>query len=371
MRKRADYNSVVNRAVAIELERRGFGGQDADDIAYDIEEQIQKLLSINMKRWEGEVCKRCGRRNPLGFNVRDIDWASVVGNPGTVWCLTCFDEEADRKDVRYQVIGDTFPIAWWQTSNRALSASVTQRALKLAYRVWVEDDGYTYDDAGNSVFIGEEYAGTLFDLRDLNRSDRRYWQVLGLIGWSPERRSQLALAAAATGDAKSTHFLVDIVYRLHLTDGQVRYLESVDRKLRKLADRMPEDLILEKTKGPQDASLLRARKKPSPDDVRRLEPFFAVTEERPFWILRSYRLNPDMIGKSREPVDTAPSEQVRTRLAILDRLLVKKPNDGFLLSLRAQLERGKTLSERQLSAIRRNLYQVGMRTDAEAFRPPT
>jgi len=40
-------------------------------------------------------------RNTVGFVVSDGLWFKVVGNPKTIRCLTCFDEEAQEKGVRY------------------------------------------------------------------------------------------------------------------------------------------------------------------------------------------------------------------------------------------------------------------------------
>ena len=53
--------------------------------------------------WPGELCKRCGRRNVVGFLVPDEVWMAVVGNSCGCWCLTCFDEEAQAKGVAYRV----------------------------------------------------------------------------------------------------------------------------------------------------------------------------------------------------------------------------------------------------------------------------
>jgi hypothetical protein len=59
--------------------------------------------SVQHPGWPGEICKRCGRRNVLAWSVPDAVWMSVVGDPGTIWCLTCFDEEAHRFGIKYQL----------------------------------------------------------------------------------------------------------------------------------------------------------------------------------------------------------------------------------------------------------------------------
>lgn len=53
--------------------------------------------------WPGEKCKRCGRRNVVGFIVPDEVWMAVVGASSGCWCLTCFDEEAQAKGIAYRV----------------------------------------------------------------------------------------------------------------------------------------------------------------------------------------------------------------------------------------------------------------------------
>lgn len=64
--------------------------------------------------WPYERCKSsrcCGRRVNVGFVVSDEDWEAVVGNPGTILCLTCFDEMAQEKGIEYKVI-ETAVVTW-------------------------------------------------------------------------------------------------------------------------------------------------------------------------------------------------------------------------------------------------------------------
>lgn len=73
-------------------------------------------LEARRPRWPGEVCKRCGRRNTVGYTVPDELWAKVVGEPGTIRCLTCFDEEAQAKGIRYAgaviCASEFYPVSW-------------------------------------------------------------------------------------------------------------------------------------------------------------------------------------------------------------------------------------------------------------------
>jgi hypothetical protein len=63
-----------------------------------------------MNAWRGEVCKRCHRRNVIGFSVDDATWAAVA-DAYHVLCPTCFDELAEEKGVTYQ-FAEVFPVSW-------------------------------------------------------------------------------------------------------------------------------------------------------------------------------------------------------------------------------------------------------------------
>lgn len=61
--------------------------------------------------WPGEVCKRCGRRNCVGFNVPEDTWAAVVRGRWRVLCPTCFDEEAQEAGIAYS-FGKVYLVSW-------------------------------------------------------------------------------------------------------------------------------------------------------------------------------------------------------------------------------------------------------------------
>lgn len=63
-----------------------------------------------MSAWIGEVCKRCMRRNNIGFSVSDEVWAAVADRY-TVLCPSCFDELAELKQVRY-IFQSVYPVSW-------------------------------------------------------------------------------------------------------------------------------------------------------------------------------------------------------------------------------------------------------------------
>lgn len=61
--------------------------------------------------WRGEVCKRCLRRNTVGFHVPEEVWAAVSRGRWNILCLSCFDEEAEAASVRYE-LGEVWPVTW-------------------------------------------------------------------------------------------------------------------------------------------------------------------------------------------------------------------------------------------------------------------
>lgn len=75
----------------------------------------------NKYRWAGEVCKKCGHRNNVGFHVDDDTWLKVSfrfideetkkSEYYSLLCLTCFDKQAELKNIAYELI-DVFPVTW-------------------------------------------------------------------------------------------------------------------------------------------------------------------------------------------------------------------------------------------------------------------
>jgi len=65
--------------------------------------------------WPGEICKRCDRRNCVGFDVADDVWSAVTRARWNVLCPACFDEEAELAGVTYR-FGKVWPVSWsgWQ-----------------------------------------------------------------------------------------------------------------------------------------------------------------------------------------------------------------------------------------------------------------
>lgn len=82
-----------------------------------------------MTQWQGEVCKRCLRRNCIGFQVSDEIWNEVAGGRWNVLCPTCFDEEAELAGVAYR-LEQVWPASWsdWKGGAMPNDAAPPQRS---------------------------------------------------------------------------------------------------------------------------------------------------------------------------------------------------------------------------------------------------
>jgi uncharacterized membrane protein len=104
-------------------------------------------------------------------------------------------------------------------------------------------------------------------------------------------------------------------------------------------------------------------KKGSPQFVKWIEDTFEVIEPagaNDTWMLKG----PKKGGASAKP---APKGKTPEQIAALTELLSKRPND-FIESIKKQLEAGRNLSEKQLKAVRQNLYRSRMKEEADLFR---
>lgn len=68
-------------------------------------------FGTELSGWDGEVCKKCFRRNCVGFQVEDRVWQDVTEGKWNVICTTCFDEEAQKKGIPYVYLA-TYPMTW-------------------------------------------------------------------------------------------------------------------------------------------------------------------------------------------------------------------------------------------------------------------
>jgi len=147
----------------------------------------------------------------------------------------------------------------------------------------------------------------------------------------------MILAAAASGDARGAAFLIDIQYRSNLTQAQISYRAVLDSKHRRLAFSLPVLPFVNLTKHAESLTVERLT-----DSERRVvERYFAIeaVDGKPWYRLRSYRLNPGLSKPSGEE-----------GLAAIDRLLARAPNN-FLRTIRRQLADGVPISDRQKAVV--------------------
>lgn len=104
---------------------------------------------------------------------------------------------------------------------------------KQAYEVYVDENGYAHDDEGNAWYVGEEYAGGTYGLRDLPRAvTPRYAPKYTP---RPEKRDpvleQLAEVAYLSKDTKGSDFLRQMARaRYAPTEKQRAYIESLRKR---------------------------------------------------------------------------------------------------------------------------------------------
>lgn len=67
--------------------------------------------TVDQSAWEGEWCKRCNRRNCIGFLVSDSIWQAVTNGLWNVLCPICFDEIAESRGVEYQFL-EVYTVTW-------------------------------------------------------------------------------------------------------------------------------------------------------------------------------------------------------------------------------------------------------------------
>lgn len=60
-----------------------------------------------------EICKRCWRISPVGFEVSDGLWESIVpdGLAAQVLCLFCFDEFATERGIAWEREVRLYPVS--------------------------------------------------------------------------------------------------------------------------------------------------------------------------------------------------------------------------------------------------------------------
>jgi len=190
------------------------------------------------------------------------------------------------------------------------------RSYLAEHEISVDEHGYAHDDEGNSWFVGKDWPADLYHGKEA-------YQLVMMAPKEPapkllskEQTAQVAALNKALGK-KHSKFLASI--RDQLNKGKKlspKQLYAVNKNLHGLGLS-------------QDAALFKGAP-----------------------------------GKSGVVTKGAEGQAAALRAAL------EKKDNKFLVSILQQVEAGKALSEKQLKAVRQNLYKLGMKKEADLFREP-
>lgn len=297
-----------------------------------------------------------------------IPHVTISVAPGTkpVYSNELLERETQKTpSITLEGIVDTFP----RTKNASIESVANQWLLKqartvLASEVYVDRAGYAHDDEGNSWFVGKQHAGWTGSasqaLRALPAAPVLSPRKPEPPEMSPaeqkefrETAPKLIVALIGKGDGRSFKFMRDNHFKSGLTPKQKAYYDSLVAKHQQTISRLPKvPLLFDQNGEPMLPKSL------SDADRKKIEQVVTLRDGGyRFWLLKPLSAKPPA------PSKTQTSEQ----LAVLDELLGRR-QDRFIQSLRDQLAKGRALSDKQLSAIRQNLYKNRMKDKADMFR---
>jgi hypothetical protein len=200
----------------------------------------------------------------------------------------------------------------------------------LEYEVYVDKDGYAHDDEGNREYVGRGrsgyYGGTSFAASGRGRMSGR-----SSSGWVdrtkevPPTKEEQAMLDALKDEAEATKssFMLSIYNQFRDAVRDHRGPVALSPK--------------------QKAAVVNALEKRGKYDEAKL------------------------FGGKGKPAAADADASGKVRVELLDKVLSRRPND-FLASIRDQIKAGRKLTDKQLSAVRHNLYKLGMKADADTFR---
>jgi hypothetical protein len=261
---------------------------------------------------------------------------------------------------------------------REITADGKQRMAstkKVAYEVFVDQEGWASDDEGNRWFVGPEYAGT-YGSRDMHKlpKRRRDQYPSRPRSTSPKveqtdadrrniNRALVAIKTSTNPDYKAIKFLSSIAYKTEITEKQKSWRDRLFKQNARVMNDQPRDLIKWFTAGFSGMPEYYGNAS-KPDHVAYVEKYHESWREESGGI----RPGPARKAPARPaPAPSAPAADKAKQLEALDALLAANPNN-FIQSLRDQVARGRTLSEKQRSALRQNFYRNRMRDMADLFR---
>lgn len=179
------------------------------------------------------------------------------------------------------------------------------------------------------------------------------------------QRAGRLLMALWFADDKGRRFVKDNLYKSSLSDKQMSWFESLERKYSRVIADMPDRPPLS---FPTDGSLWIHMDRLTDAERAKLEKHFFLDSTRGRG--REWAVRPK--AEAPAPAVVAPaapndSDVQKKMLAVLD-TLIRRTNNAALRDFKRDLEMGKVLTEDQLKAIRHNLYKSNMRSEADLFR---
>jgi hypothetical protein len=151
-------------------------------------EELTAITDVNKpgESWPGEWCKRCDRRNNVGFWLSDDVWNAVVRGRWNVLCPTCFDEEAEAAGIKYSFNSPhttIWPVlSWsdWLKPNGAVAREFVSRQMKNSPA-----------ETDDEPIVSAPTVETIHDLLLLldDRDARSYEQISN---WTSEERELVA-----------------------------------------------------------------------------------------------------------------------------------------------------------------------------------
>jgi hypothetical protein len=246
--------------------------------------------------------------------------------------------------------------------------------MKTASEVSVDSQGYARDDEGNSWFVGKQYAGWFGNYsqarrklppppRDQGQQSRpRRPMKPRLPKMTPQEHKEfretadkLVIALVGKGDLKSLRFVKDIQYKSELTEKQKSYFDSLVKRNQRAITQLPKVGIT------YWGGAIGLSPRISDNDRKKIEKVVDLLDSGRYLSVRP-------LSKKPKPQTTPGGGDQDKKLQVLDVLIGRMPNNGFLKSLRKQVAQGKTLTEKQLKPIRQMLYKNRMRSEADMFR---
>lgn len=268
-----------------------------------------------------------------------------------------------HEDVFYKCWYEKFPNYLVRRPACAIAREVTADGRQVMASAKVAEEMDCYKDYKAGGITWEEYQDCLRRSRGEAKPSRGPQKLVYPTPPDYHLRAQrLLLALWAAKDAVGTRFVKDKLYARELSEKQIQWFLSLERKHARVIRDMPENPEL--TFG-TDGSIFVSKRAASDRGLAKhfdLEHF-----ERD-----SYRIRhkgtlpvPEPAVSGRATFDRA---QTQSMLEILDVLIARNPGLRMLPAFKRDLELGKGLTENQLSAVRKTLYQNHMRSEADMFR---